>query len=725
MVAAALCIAFWPLASGRLFVYADLGNAFLPLRLFFAERIQRGESSLWMPHLFCGFHVHGDGQLGIFHPLRRLAYGLLPVSQAFALECALPFPLALGGFALFLRRLGLPAPAALFGGVCFGLSPYLTARLTHMNTVAVLAHVGWLLYATDVVIRERAGLRRDVAWIALAALTGSQLLLGYPPGVALSLLVVGGYAAFLVARGAGLRALLAVASAHVVGLLLGAPQWIPTFEEVAGSLRAGASYAYLAEQSLHPINLLLPLSPWLFRERVYQVESFNPIEQAFYLGAVVPIAMLWILGRWRHLAPWRSSLVALLAVSALALSLALGRYLPVHRLIAELPLVGLLRVPARYTFVLSLAGALFAALAFADLRRAAASDPADARGARRVIWIAPALAWAIAVVALALREEPVVPALHGFGAIRPPAQLLWGPVLLTLAALLFAAAARGVRLAPLALFGFALADLGVCGATLWWSEPPLTLPEYLASVPRPPNAPPARLVTDYVLRIERSPEGRGIYRASTRWIVHDTRLVHGYLGLVPARRLDYTTPQALRLAGASHAEIDGRIQPLAPPLPRARLVSRHLVSDDPARDLDRVDIASTAIVASPLGLVVGPPGRAAVLEDVPGQIRVRARSATRQLLVLSEAYHDGWKATSDGSPCPVLRVYGDFMGCVVEAGAHELSFRFAPSSVERGVRLGLLGACGLVGVPAAAAARRLSKRAHSPAREREPDPRKA
>ncbi len=699
-IGATLCAVFWPLAAGRLFLYGDLGNFVLPIRLFYADQLALGESPLWMPHLFCGFHLHGEGQLGIYHPFRRLAYSLLPVDAAFAHECVLPLPLALLGFTLFLRRLGLPSSAALFGGVCFGFSPYLTLRLAHLGTLAILAHVGWLLAAIDAVMRGRPGGRRDAAWIALALLTASQLLLGYPPAVVLSVLVEVGYAAVLLFRGAGLAPLCAVLAAKLVGLLLGAPQWLPTWEDLGDSLRADTSYAFRNEQSLHPANLLLPLSPWLFRDRVYQVENFNPIEQAFYLGAVAPIAIVWILARGKQLAPWRrSGTLALLATSALALILALGRYLPVHRLLFELPLLGLLRVPSRYTLVVSLACAVLAALAFADLRRTAAAKGAKARGALRAIWLVPALAWVIALVALLLRQEPATSEPWGLGSIRPPGTLLWGPVLLTLAAALFSAAARGLRFAPAALFSFALLDLGTYGATLWWSEPPLRLTEYLASVPSTPSVPPERLMTYSVMSVERTAAGQGRYVAVTRLSVHDTRLVVGYVGLMPARRLDYSRPRVLRLAGASHAEIDGRFLPLAQPFPRARLLSRSVVSSTPMADLPGIDLSTTALVETPIELVPAPPGRASVLEDVPGRMRVRTQSPTRQLLVLSEAHHAGWKASCDGAPCPPQRVYGDFLGVVVEAGVHETLFRFEPDSFERGLRLGLLGAVGLVGFP--------------------------
>ena len=703
-IGAALLALFWPLGLGRLFLYADLGGAFLPLRMFFAERLARGESPLWMPHLFCGFYVHGEGQLGIYHPLRRMSYALLPVDAAFALECLLPYPLALLGFVLLLRRLGLPGSAALFGGLCLGLAPFLTLRLTHLDTIAVLAHVPWLLLASDVLLRAAPGTRRQLAFVWIALLTGSQLLAGYPPAVLLSLLVEGAYAASLARRGAA-AALLLLLAAKGVGVLLGAPQWLPTWEEIESSQRATASAEFRLSQSLHPLNLLLPLSPWLFRDRVYQVESFNPIEQAFYLGAVVPVALAWLLARAPQLAAWqRHAVRALLVACALALVLALGRYLPVYPLLIELPVFGLFRVPARFTWIITLAGAFLAALAFGDLRGAPAANGASAR-ALRALWIAPLLACGIAGVALALRQEPASPWPGGLASIPPAWPLLAGPLLLALAAALFHAAARGVRVALPALFAFAAVDLVSYGATLWWSEPPLTLAEYRASVPRAPSVPPERLLTQYTMVFERTPDGVAHYREVTRRIVHDTRLVTGYIGLAPERVLDYSQRGALRLAGASHAEVQGRYQRLAPPFARARLVAHSVVSADPARALQSVDLERTAIVAIPLALGGGAPGTASVLEDTAGRIRVRTEAATRQLLVLTESYHPGWQARCDGAPCRSERVYGDFLGAVVEPGAHEIELRFAPDSVERGFRLAGLGLIGLT-LPLAARTRR-------------------
>jgi hypothetical protein len=698
--AAAFLALFWPLTFGRLFVYADLGGFFLPLRLFFAERLERGESALWMPHLFCGFHLHGEGQLGLYHPLRRLAYTLLPVDGAFALESLLPLPLALAGFTLLLRRLGLPTSAALFGGVCFGLSPYLTVRLTHLNTIAILAHVPWLLLAIDVLVRGGSERARSFAWTGAALLTGSQLLLGYPPALVLSLLLECGYAAALLMRGASMAPLGALLAAKGVGLLLGAPQWLSTWSELGSSVRAGADYAYRSQQSLHPLNLLLPFAPWLYRDRVYQVEIFNPIEQAFYLGAVAPVALTWVLARGRRLIAWpQKATFDALAACGVALALASGRYLPAHGVAAQLPLIGMLRVPARYTVVVSIVSALLSALAFADLCRAQVLRDAADRCALRALWLAPLLSLAVAAGALAWRSS------GGAVPLNPPLEIFAGPLLIALAALLFAAAARGVRIALPALFAFTLLDLGSYGATLWWSEPPQTLAQYLSSVPEAPSAAPERLMTDYTMRIGRDAAGNGHYDEVTRRVARDARLVHGYVGLVPARKLDYTEPAALRLAGAAYTEIGGRVQPLPVPFPRARLLSRSVTSADPAAMLAYVDASDTAIVSEPLDLAGGAPGSAVVLEDAPGRLRVQVDAPARQLLVTTEAWHPGWQARCDGAPCAAVAAYGDFLGAVVAPGVHEVELRFAPDSVERGFRLAGLGLIGLT-LPLAARRRR-------------------
>ncbi|MBX6313746.1 MAG: YfhO family protein, partial [Isosphaeraceae bacterium] len=130
------------------------------------------------------------------------------------------------------------------------------------------------------------------------------------------------------------------------------------------------------------------------------------------------------------------------------------------------------------------------------------------------------------------------------------------------------------------------------------------------------------------------------------------------------------------------------------PLPRARLVSRTQVSQRPGLDLDAIDPQAVALIDRPLRcpLLGGVPGMATIIVDRPGRIRVATSAASRQLLVLAESYHEGWQARCDGQERPVVRVYGDFLGCPVEPGRHLVEFRFRPRSLVLGWRLSALAA---------------------------------
>ena len=171
----------------------------------------------------------------------------------------------------------------------------------------------------------------------------------------------------------------------------------------------------------------------------------------------------------------------------------------------------------------------------------------------------------------------------------------------------------------------------------------------------------------------------------------------GYLGIEPARRLDYGQLPALQAAGVCwvrRGETTGRIEGLIPydanwlqvpgPLPRARLVTQVRQSDEPARDIGRIDVRSTALVEVPLGLPPGEPGTAEIVADRPGNLHIRCNCRTPQLLVVSESFHPGWKARVDDQPRPVFRVDGDFLGCLVGPGEEEVVLEFRPESLRRG-----------------------------------------
>ena len=96
-----------PFVRGQVYVADDLGAFHLPLRAFYTEQLGAGRPFDWMPSLFCGFYLTGEGQVGGYHPLHLLLYRWLPLPTAFDLELLLSYPLMLWGtYGLLLRRIG-------------------------------------------------------------------------------------------------------------------------------------------------------------------------------------------------------------------------------------------------------------------------------------------------------------------------------------------------------------------------------------------------------------------------------------------------------------------------------------------------------------------------------------------------------------------------------------------------------------------------------------------
>jgi len=66
-------------------------------------------------------------------------------------------------------------------------------------------------------------------------------------------------------------------------------------------------------------------------------------------------------------------------------------------------------------------------------------------------------------------------------------------------------------------------------------------------------------------------------------------------------------------------------------------------------------------------------------------------------VVFNETCFPGWRAWVDGKGKPILRTYGLFMGVAVEAGNHQVEFRYEPASFRLGLFLSLLTLAALLG----------------------------
>jgi hypothetical protein len=143
---------------------------------------------------------------------------------------------------------------------------------------------------------------------------------------------------------------------------------------------------------------------------------------------------------------------------------------------------------------------------------------------------------------------------------------------------------------------------------------------------------------------------------------------------------------------------------------RERLFAR---LDDPAVDPHR-----TALLDRPLGAALDPP-----IANAPEEARFVAYQAdklelavhaqSRGLLVLSENFYPGWRATVNGAYAPIHKVDGGLRGIVVPRGESRIVMQYAPWTVFAGALLTLLAFAGTL----LAAALDWRARRSKPARE--------
>ncbi|MDE3089697.1 MAG: YfhO family protein, partial [Chloroflexota bacterium] len=160
----------------------------------------------------------------------------------------------------------------------------------------------------------------------------------------------------------------------------------------------------------------------------------------------------------------------------------------------------------------------------------------------------------------------------------------------------------------------------------------------------------------------------------------------------------YVTTGRLGFANADVVMQDGdtRLLRLKDTLPRAWLVGAAQVADDQATlaamKSDAFDPRAVAYVADALPFAPSP--NAALTPVIfearePEHLVMSVNAPTDELLVLSEVYYPGWRATVDGVETPILRADVALRAVALRAGAHRVEMIFDPWSVKIGMAVTL------------------------------------
>jgi hypothetical protein len=644
----------WPLLTGRVFVNTDLHWFHLPTRFLYQQALASGDTVLWTPSIFSGFYIHGEGQAGLFHPLHQALYRLLPLGAAFNLEFIINYLMAFAGTFWFMRRLRFAGVPALLGAMLFTFCGFNLLHHAHINMLAVVAHMPWLLAAADLLIVDDRPRARALAFAAVALILGSELLIGFPQAVYWNAIALAAFGTFRAWETRRWRRLAECGGAAAIGVLLGSIQLLPTLDVAAHSTRVDRKVDFALTYSLHPNNVIQLWSPRFFREGVPGGEGrFH--EYGLYSSALLTLALPWVWIRRQALLERRALIVAATVFAVLALLLALGRYGGIGVLLAELPVFRDIRAPARHIVLVQFALVVLAVVTFEDLLAIAEGRRREISGSVPALWVPLGLA---AATTIALNSGRLPFGKHTFATI---AQAAPGIAWIAAVTLLVYLAGRRVAWALAALVIVTTMDLAMWGMRYVYRNPAQPVDAVAAAAPRAPD----ETAASYAF-VERDPY------LSNVLVLRGYRLTSGYAGLFPASRHPLEGERTRVLSGTRWVfPPDGVRRPFEGAVDRVRLLDEH---GQPA--------------SGSVNLAVDRPGRLVAEIDAPG-LRVVA---------FTERLHAGWSATAGDAPLQVVPVEGDFLGCVVDGGVQRVTLTFMPRSFVYGSGLSAIGMFVLVGI---------------------------
>lgn len=372
-----LAFAFFykPMMSGSLFFGFDGQMQQLPWKTFVYEAIRRGELPLWNPHVLLGIPFIEGMQCGALYP-PQLLFLLMAPERAMNILLGLHIALAGLGMYALVFRLSRSRAGALLSGVSYMLCGMITTRILagHFALIIQIALFPWMfLFAA--LATEKNCLRR--ACMA-GMLWGCALLAGHPQMPYYMALFTMAY--FLLCAGKPgprgermiptLRGLAFALAFGFAGIVVAAPQVLPSLKFHAFAARADAYFGFAVSGSMPLTAWLTMLLPTLFGDElgIKRYTFWSYWESNYYIG-LAPLIFALAVGVGRNKRRIEKFFIASVIVAVL---LSAGRYMFFFRFIYDhVPLISDFRVPARALIIVAFCGPVMAGLWFTPLRQRA------------------------------------------------------------------------------------------------------------------------------------------------------------------------------------------------------------------------------------------------------------------------------------------------------------------------------------------------------------------
>ena len=723
---------------GDPFEWGDTSRFFGPVRRPVVDALRAGRLPLWNPTATFGQPLFAEGMHGVLHPVSLAAAALDPAGRIAPLVLAYFVLAALGAFALA-RAFGSTGTAAFVAGVAYGLGGYVVSMGTNLVYLAGAASLPWMLAAGRSVGARGRGAAAVALATALAALSGEFQALFV--GLVLALLFA--------AESGGLRAALLTAAGQGLGLALAGVQLVPSWAHLGRTVRSIASLGSTRMWPFSPWRLVELISPGFFMRfdadaasvfealaRKEAVDLDFPWAASVFIG--LPVLLLAARG-----VRDRTGRV-LLVCACVALWAAFGYHLGAAHLLGAVPLWGKFRYAEKMIGPFALLVAILAARGLDALR--------GGRAGRLVLaaWIGTAIGAVLGGAALLGAFDQLAPA----AGKRLASGAIW-VVAGSAATAALLRASRRPEVERLALAGLAAVVYAGSASAAHFAHRAGARMDVRGVARRiPPDPVLTRVAVPYT-GVGPSVAGDDVF---DRWLRSNARLpvpnynvslgldtVGVYSALEPARYWAVRRPfwderwKLFRRFGANRAVIcwptdanDARLagiatagasllvrdayeqvdvwglphRPWASFAPGVRLVQGQAEAVAELERLWRAGKDEVVVEAPsgerPFGTAAG---RVLSIDRRNDRLRLEAESDGDGFLVVNDAWWEGWRATIDGAPVPILPVDGLVRGVRWPHGRHLLEMAYRPPEVRLGAIVSAIALAALVALAVAGSRR--------------------
>jgi len=677
----------------------DLRDMFYPLQEYIAQTLSSGELPLWNPHQFIGHPIVGNPHAALFYPGTWFMW-LVGVQRGMDLMLLFHTWLGAWGMAQLMRHFKSSYVGALLAGVIFAMSGWAAGRYYagHYNLLVVAGWIPWVM-----LLYQRA-LERGTLLSALpgAVALGVVLLAGHPPlTVYLGLLLISLWIYYIARHEPrGEAAWIATRQLLIMGIgavLLGAALVFPAAELTTRSARSSTDESFNDMYALPPANYLTLAVPNLFGNPKALGNFWGTPEFEEYLAYVglLPLLALALALRWN-----REDTAYWIGLAALGLVLAVGLDGGLMALLWRwVPGFTFFRVPARSLLLTVVAASGLTAQVITCLQQ---SDLETRREALRPVlrtWlpVAAALAFGLAfyyggqagiATTEPFRAFQISGALAATGLIisgvwlalwlwtKPDLNKVW-PILFTSVVItldawhvviplvtysvvqpapIWQGAAQVIPPGPDARIGEQLTvnNASITGLYNIYGYDPLPVEAY-------------RRLLDTADKYD--PNGRIKWLLGVKYVLSDKPLLDTSLERIGV--LDDNYYYRRRDA-----------------FPRAWIGQTIVMTPDDVAVINNIrygedDLQKTVYVDRPVNCPTGE-GTARITEYRPNDVTITT-SGGGGLLVLSDQFYPGWRATVDNTPADIIRADTVFRGVCVPSGDHTVRFEYRPTSFTAGI----------------------------------------